>query len=448
MGLQLSMYWIPLAMLSGLGARYLRRPSAWALGLASVGFWVFSAVVMGGLETQASAIAVSLAAGALAIVVFSMPRFVRPEMHRTAIAASSQTERGSVADPKSDSATRAEEVGPIESIVAVPRQFDRWLTQHRDLADPWPDFGEFVRATLLACCGASQIKAYRLLSPDDHTLLPLHETAPKENDFPPLRAGIRGYVVTSGKSFYRDDKSNDSIHELAGLIQGACAWCFSVHVQDNLIGVIQVGELANTEIAARHRLRLMEAMVSLCWGSLTEACRSRLADETDSVAGVLTPEAFLTKAGHTMAASYAKNEPVSVVNFNVEGLRRLTDNGRWDIAKDAIRRISEIIRERVRENDCAGFFDGSTFVVLLVSVDAELASLIVRKIQSHIVDTIKSLGDPGNQIDVRCGLASSGAQRPSLDALLSRAASISTEARKLGLAMLACTDEANGVAAV
>ncbi|MCA9253428.1 MAG: hypothetical protein KDA54_20035, partial [Phycisphaerales bacterium] len=62
MGLQLSMYWIPLAMLSGLGARYLRRPSAWALGLASVGFWVFSAVVMGGLETQASAIAVSLAA--------------------------------------------------------------------------------------------------------------------------------------------------------------------------------------------------------------------------------------------------------------------------------------------------------------------------------------------------------------------------------------------------
>ncbi len=451
MSLQLSMYWIPLAMLSGLGARYMHRAGAWGLGLAAVVFWVFCAVIMGGLDTESSAIAVALAAGALAVVVFSMPRIERAVFLKAAGASlvdvplsGDAPDRGAAANTPSRVDDRTEDVGPIDSIVDVPQRFDRWLSHHRDLADPWPDFGEFVRATLLACCGASQIKAYRLLSPDDNTLIPLHATAPKEIDFPPLRSGIRGYVVTSGKSFYQNDRANDSIHELAGLTGSPCAWCFSIQVQGRLSGVIQVGELEESELAARHRLRLLEGTISLCWNALAEACRSRVANETDSVAGVLTPESFLNKAGRELSASYAKNEPVAVVSFNVEGLRRLTDNGDWDVARDAIRRISDIVRERIRGNDCAGFFDGSRFVVMLVSVDGELASLIARKIQSHIKTMISSLGDPGDQLCVRAGLASSGAGQLALDTLISRSVSILTEARQRGLGLLACTDDTEG----
>ncbi|GJM24945.1 MAG: hypothetical protein DHS20C16_13600 [Phycisphaerae bacterium] len=452
MGLQLSMYWIPLAMLAGLGARYLHRGSAWVLGLATVAFWVFYATLSGGMDTQSWAVAVAIAAGMLAVIVFAVPQNRRSQAPQQ-LALSSQSESRLstptdwvASDGHSESVAANESaLGPIGSIVAVPREFDQWLSSHRDLADPWPDFGEFVRATLLACCSASQIKAYRLLSSDDTTLLPMHETSPKEHDFPPLRQGIRGYVATSGKSFYKDDQANDSIHELAGLSDESCAWCFSIQEHDRLIGVIQVGELTDSSIATRTRLRLMEGMISLCWGALTEACRSRLAVDMDSVAGVLTPEAFLGTADAALSDSYAKNEPVAIVTFNVEGLRRLNDHGRWEIAKDAIRRISEILRVRIRENDCAGFFDGSRFIVMLVRVEPELASLIVKEIQGHIATMIKSLGDPGDQLNVRCGLAGSGTRQPPLGTLISRASLIVSEARKQGVGLLACADEVSEV---
>jgi GGDEF domain-containing protein len=448
------MYWIPLAMLTGLGARHLQRASAWALGLCAVAFWVFFATLSGGMDSEVWAIAVAIAAGMLAVIVFAVPR-TRRLGSREPLTPSSRSKSPSATPVDSELfggpgvsvGANGDEVGPIGSIAAVPRDFDRWLSSHRDLADPWPDFGEFVRATLLACCGASQIKAYRLLSPDDSTLLPMHETSPKEHDFPPLRSGIRGYVATSGKSFYKDNQANDSVHELAGLSDETCAWCFSVQEHDRLIGVIQVGVLADSSIAARHRLQLLEGMVSLCWGALTEACRSRLAVDTDSVAGVLTSEAFLSIAGTALSESYARNEPVAVATFNVEGLRRLTDQGRWEIAQDAIRRISEILRERIREDDRAGFFDGSQFIVMLVRVEPELAGLIVRKIQSHIATMIKSLGNPGDQLNVRCGLAGSGTGQPTLGALVSRASSIASEARSLGVNLLVCTYESSGVIA-
>ncbi len=448
MSLQLPLYWVSLAMLAGLGARHLTRKSAWMLGLAAIAFWVFSAVVFGGMDSQSQSIAVAIAAGGLAMTVFVTPR-AGVTVSDTSLQQASDEDAiepdNPAAKQQHPSRESEEEIGAVGSIASVPRDFDRWLSTHRDLADPWPDFGEFVRSTLLACCGASQIKAYRLLSASESTLLPLHETAPKDHDFPPLRSGIRGYVATSGKNFYEDDEANDSIHELAELGDESCAWCFAVQVNGHPIGVIQVGELSNAGLSGRQRLVLMEGMISLCWIALTEACRSRVADETDSVAGVLTSEAFLNAASRALSTAHTNSEPAAIVCFEVEGLRRLTDSGNWEIAKDAIRRVSEIIRERIREDDLAGFFDGSRFVVMLARVDAELASLIVKKIQGYINEMLVALGEPANVLFVRCGLIGSSECQPAVHEFVSAAIMATNEARKQGQNLLIHSEETCGV---
>ncbi|NOX59996.1 MAG: diguanylate cyclase [Planctomycetes bacterium] len=348
---------------------------------------------------------------------------------------------------EADSAPSLRQPDPIhaESIANAPQRFNEWLDAHRDLADPWPDFGEFVRATLLACCGASQIKAYRLLSADDTTFFPLHETAPKEKDFPPVRSGILGHVASSGLSHYADDFDGSTAGTSTG--DESCAWCFAVHFRGGAIGVIQVGELPASSSSARLHLQLVEGVVALCWSTLTEACRSRLADHTDPVAGVLTPAAFVDIAGRSVREAYTKNEPVAVVSFNVEGLRRLTDRGEWEAAKDAVGRVSEILRARIRDDDCAGFFDGSRFIVLLRRVDEELARLIVKKIHTCATSTFSELGRAGEGVGLRCGLATSGSAHLPLRVLIARAGASCTSAREQGTHLSVDSGEAERVGA-
>ncbi len=448
MGIQLLITWLPLAMVVGLGARFLGRGASRGLGGLIVACWVLLSMLSGAMDLQGPAIGVAMAAGALALILFAVPRNASKDGRNSISTLNRQSGLSSASHAKRDlvasiSADKNAE-SSVDSIVKVAGEFDQWLSTHRELADPWPDFGEFVRVAVHRCFGATQIKAYRLLSKDDSTFLPLHETAPKEFDFPPLRSGIRGHVATSGSNFYGDDQ-NDSVRELTGTSDESCAWCFGIRMHGAPIGVIQVGQLDDTVRAERHHLQMMECVISLCWMALTEACRSRLASTIDSVAGVLTSEAFLSVAGSDMSELYAKSEPVSIASFNVEGLRRLTDQGKWERAKDAIRRASEIIRDRTREDDHAGFFDGSRFIVMLARVDCELATLISQKIQRYIADMFKTIGEPNEQLGIRCGLASSGEDQASLHVLISQASAVAAEARRQGRDLMAFADVADEV---
>ncbi len=168
-------------------------------------------------------------------------------------------------------------------------------------------------------------------------------------------------------------------------------------------------------------LRAVEQLINQFWCMLTETLRCRTAVQIDPVSGLHTRPAFLRAGEQSLDESYSQGEPVAVAVIAMEGLRELSDSGRWEVADELIQGIADSLRRKVRTDDCLGRFDGSRFIVLLRRVDSELASLIVTQIMSRVSAVCSDQAQWNATVGVRCGLAGSGIETPDLRPLVSRA---------------------------
>jgi GGDEF domain-containing protein len=222
-------------------------------------------------------------------------------------------------------------------------------------------------------------------------------------------------------------------------------WCFPVRQGTRRRGVVTVGHLGIAPQTNQPLLRAVERMVAQFWAMLSETIHSRSAVQNDPVSGLPTRPAFLRLAEQSLAESYQQCEPVAVVVLALEGLRELSDAGRWDAADELVHEVSRVLTRKVRIDDRLGRFDGSRFLILLRRVDSELASLIVSQLISRVAalcgDRVGPLasqpagGEPAcwgqgslpgpshrhASIRVRCGLAGSGTENPDLRTLVLRA---------------------------
>ena len=110
-----------------------------------------------------------------------------------------------------------------------------------------------------------------------------------------------------------------------------------------------------------------------------------------------------------------------VAAIALEGLREVSDSGRWEVADEVVREVSNVLRRKMRMDDRVGRFDGSRFLLLLRRVDSELASLIVAQFMSRLTGVCRNHGRWHGVVEVRCGVAGSGTERPDLRTLVFRA---------------------------
>ena len=426
MNIDLWLSWFAAAAVVVIVASLLGRRRGVAIAVLGAGAWIiWSATRVEGVDTET--LVWRWGVGTLALwgiaMWMSMPRRERS----APIALSLERDR-----------SERDRNGNI-SAVEIATRFDEWLASHHTQADPWPDFGEFVRTILFQSCGARQVRAYRLLRGDNNQLYPMRRIGPDETDFPSARNGIVGHVVTSGKSYYDTDPSQgelvDSLASDSKSSSHSCVWCFAIRERRRTIGVVQVGQRENLDGVDPGSLPLIESVVGLCWAVLTETCRSRKAGFTDPVAGVLTHRAFVEAGERALADSYANSEPVALVNVSIEGLRRFADNGQWDLANQVLFEISTLLKSRLRDDDEIGIFDGSRFLLLLRRVDSSLAELIVRKLMERVTAHFESRDRWGGVLGVRCGVVGSGLHEPTLRTLISRATAKCQEARAEGVTL-------------
>jgi GGDEF domain-containing protein len=307
-------------------------------------------------------------------------------------------------------------------------RFDDWLAQHRERSEPWPNFGEFIRSTLSELCGARHIRVYRISRPEPASLQPLYECTRSDGESPSARSGIIGHVVTTGRTYYAGNPAHgELIEQLASEQSGAtapCVWCFAITQNRHALGVVSVGELCDSACADPELLLLAEHMLSLCWATLAETCRSRLKGATDPVSGVLTHEAFVEAGERNLAASYQHGEPVALIAVSIEGLRTFADNGKWEIANQVLYEASGLLKQRMRQDDEIGVFDGTRFLLLLRRVDSALAMLIVKQLIDQLLALCEDRarwGAGAANLTARCGVAGSGVGRPSMRTLIARA---------------------------
>lgn len=433
MTLTLLMPWFPIILAVGIGGRLLGRQRGYALGMVSALFWIVLVQATAGVGVWRNTwIVATVLLGAAAI--FFMGGW----------AGELQASGGNRRDARNTPSDGTMPNAPhgLAVVAASLRRFDDWLNEHRDDTDPWPAFGEFVRGVLLECCTATHVKLYRLGN-GGAELSPLHETDGSLDSNPvSARGGILGHVVTSGRAYVQGDPNQGVlIEELARQSQAVPCWCFPVSQGSKRIGLVAVGQ---TEVAPSQNVVLFQAverLVSTFWCALSDAAKCRQAGLDDPGSGLLNRAAFLQAAGRSVRDSYAIGEPVAVAMIAVEGLRELNDSGRWEVADEIIRGAAEVVRKKIRRDDCLGRFDGSRFIWLLRRVDSELAGLIAKQVMTRLKALCEDPNRWGTQIHVRCGVVGSGMSQPAMHDLVCRALTQSRRARLEKLA-IACEFEA------
>lgn len=421
--------WLPIILAVGVGGRLLGRSRGLAMGVLCSLFWVVlvrasvSPVLLQSLWAFFTVLAGSAAIIAMGAWSGDIPIV---EIH-------GESQRSSYAGEVVGHALKTTP-NDLTRIAASVERFDDWLARHGRDPDPWPAFDEFLREFLRHVCQATHVRAYRYITDCDQ-LVPIYSVDPlSETDRISARKGIIGHVATSGRTYHQGDATQgELLSQLAGQSSEETAWCFAVRQGNKRLGVVTIGHLSGLHSQpARPLFQIAERLTHQYWAMVLEAQRCRSAEQVDPVAGIRSRPAFLAAAESALSRSYDQGEPVALAVIAVEGLRGLTDSGNWELGDELIREISDVLRRKIRMDDCLGRFDGSRFALLLCRVDSGLASLIVSQTITRVVEICKKVDRWGGEIKVRCGVAGSGTGRPELAQLVTRALGQCQSARVSG----------------
>lgn len=418
---KLLVYWFPLVLAVGFAATLVGRTRGRVVGALAGLYWIMLAVTFTDGRVWSDPLGSMWMLAGATVIVWVGFWMGSPQSTGACVSAANECD---TPDPGDD------EWGPSDLVADLAGRFDEWLSANRHHADPWPDFGEFMRTALYTGAGARHVRAYRVIDGGDE-LYPLRLTDPGEADFPSPRGGIIGHVVTSGRAYYANDPAQgDLVTKLAAHSRDRCVWCFPVRYQSRTVGVVTIGEAPADQLANRGWLRALESLIQMCWATMAESCLGRLAGHVDPVAGVMTYQAFTDATETATREAYRNSEPVVFVHISIGGIRNLYDAGRWSAANKAIAAVSQALRERIRHDDEVGVYEASQFMLMLRRVDSELATLIVEQLVERLCEICGDQDRWQVPLSVHCGVAGSGVKTPSVRDLLVKAMNNSRLARE------------------
>jgi diguanylate cyclase (GGDEF)-like protein len=171
-------------------------------------------------------------------------------------------------------------------------------------------------------------------------------------------------------------------------------------VETELIGVLSVAikeeAFSKTDEAV---LTLFAERVAVAVHVAQLHAAARRAAVTDGLTGLLNHRAFYEELERAVAAG----TPLSVVLFDVEGLKAANDSG-GHLAGDALlRRVADTIRAAVRAGDVVARYGGDEFGALLFGADLPSAHAIAARVRDHLLYSSEGVGSL--RTTVRYGVA-------------------------------------------
>lgn len=160
-------------------------------------------------------------------------------------------------------------------------------------------------------------------------------------------------------------------------------------------------------------LRDSELLTSLGYaiGESLESLRQR--DELramaaiDELTRVYNRRYFFDQLGRELAAARRYDVPVSVLIFDLDGLKELNDSFGHEMGDEALRTLAQRLVRYSRASDIVARLGGDEFAVILPRTDCAGAAQIARRLQSSVEGELPAAGqDRRLHIAVSCGFAS------------------------------------------
>jgi len=327
-----------------------------------------------------------------------------------------------------------------QCLSSIASDFFAWVETDagpsHDLAPNWPAYDQFVRQVLRERLGAAGARVFNV--PADGTRLePMTTTPDPAAGPPPLRDGLIGHVLTTGCTYVAgDDQQGELVRGLEARDPAGWTWLLPLQVSGQPRALVALGRVDPRWAGEVGMANGVRALLQLFWAYVQGQQALQTCRHTDASSGILHRAELLARLHDAAADSARDGEPLMVLAIGVEGLRRMDDSGLWSQRDELIRRLGQLLRNKVRSDDVLGRFSDDRFVVVLRRLDSALGRLIAEKLLDSIRTQVLA-AEPfaAAGLGVRGSLAGSGMQAVDGKALLERALGLLEYGRRERLAL-------------
>lgn len=146
----------------------------------------------------------------------------------------------------------------------------------------------------------------------------------------------------------------------------------------------------------------------------------RQAASTDHLTGLLNRRAFLENALKLCARQAGRNQPVTLMMFDLDHFKSINDRFGHAVGDEALRVFADTIRKSMRESDIVGRLGGEEFAAI-VAEPMDLATPIAERVRANFEISGKVIAEQAIGGSVSIGTATATGIVTNIDALIARA---------------------------
>lgn len=200
---------------------------------------------------------------------------------------------------------------------------------------------------------------------------------------------------------------------------------------------VQGAIIVNQDITAREQdeveLRRAKEAVEATSRELADAlARERVLARVDALTGATNRGHFGELAEHQLAVAVRYQQPLSLILFDVDDLKRINDTLGHQAGDRILRRIGALGREHLRGSNVFARYGGDEFVVLLPNTDAAEAGIVAERLRQAVAAESVVLERGVVPVTISSGISELSSPDDTLDTLVHRADVALYEAKKGG----------------
>lgn len=289
-------------------------------------------------------------------------------------------------------------------------RFRSWHERNEPNENLWPAFDRWIRDTLNELVGARRVRCFRIEENGNH-LISLTNQLDESTVLGVVAHGLIDHVVATGRSYRRGwagngelvDRLAEEWSSSSGMVPPA--WALPIRENNKTSGLIVIGELDSGKLQDTMLLQAVGDLLELYWHFIAKTDALVIARRTDRTSGVLNRVDLTLEAEKVLHDSHNEGEPLVLLSLSVEGVRRLDDEGEWDLRDWLMQQVGLEMRRRLRSDDLIGRFSDDRFVAVLRRLDTSLGQLIARKLLESVTQRMNSEPVITAAVKLRCGLA-------------------------------------------
>jgi len=126
----------------------------------------------------------------------------------------------------------------------------------------------------------------------------------------------------------------------------------------------------------------------------------------DALTGLYNRKAYEDKIAETIANLERYNVPASMIICDIDFFKKINDNFGHKVGDLALKKLAELLKERLRKNDFIYRYGGEEFVIILPHTDIKGALIAGEGVRSYIDKSVFSYKDQKIPLTISAGISS------------------------------------------